>query len=244
MNPDPNSYQSPLSTRYASEAMRFNFSDQKKFTTWRRLWIALAEAEQELGLDIPDSALVEMRATVDELDLELAARYESELRHDVMAHVHAWGDACPTARPILHLGATSCYVGDNTDLVVMRDGLDLVERQFQPREIARIGIEQAVRPAGRRADVAMAVEHDEGVVVLERAPWPRRRSRHRKVEWLLGGLVGSGARCECGCGFGRHVDLVRCWSVRAAGHGRRGKRRNDQAATLASRFISWVTRSR
>ena len=130
MNPDPNSYQSPLSTRYASEAMRFNFSDQKKFTTWRRLWIALAEAEQELGLDIPDSALGEMRATVDELDLELAARYESELRHDVMAHVHAWGDACPTARPILHLGATSCYVGDNTDLVVMRDGLDLVERQL------------------------------------------------------------------------------------------------------------------
>ena len=79
MNPDPNSYQSPLSTRYASEAMRFNFSDQKKFTTWRRLWIALAEAEQELGLDIPDSALVEMRATVDELDLELAAGLDDRL---------------------------------------------------------------------------------------------------------------------------------------------------------------------
>ena len=156
------SYQTPLNTRYSSSEMQFNFSDQKKFTTWRRLWIALAEAEQELGLDIPDSALVEMRATVDELDLELAARYESELRHDVMAHVHAWGDACPTARPILHLGATSCYVGDNTDLVVMRDGLDLVERQL-------------VSVIDRLA--AFAREHRDCLLYTSPSPRDKRQSR-------------------------------------------------------------------
>jgi len=130
MSADSHSYQSPLSTRYASEAMRSNFSDHKKFTTWRRLWIALAEAQRELGLPIPAEALAEMRATVEELDLELAARYESELRHDVMAHIHAWGERCPSARPVIHLGATSCFVGDNTDLIVMRDGLGLLRRQL------------------------------------------------------------------------------------------------------------------
>ncbi|MEE8467161.1 MAG: adenylosuccinate lyase [Planctomycetota bacterium] len=127
---DHDSYQSPLSTRYASAEMRFNFSDTKKFTTWRRLWIALAEAQQELGLDISDAQLDELRAHQSDLDLELAARYEAELRHDVMAHIHAWGDQCPGARPILHLGATSCYVGDNTDLVLLRDGLRLIRRQL------------------------------------------------------------------------------------------------------------------
>ncbi|MCP3918211.1 MAG: adenylosuccinate lyase [bacterium] len=129
MTNDPRNYTSPLSSRYASEAMRFNFSDTKKFTTWRRLWIALAEAEQELGLAITDEQLDELRGHVDDLDLELARRYEAELRHDVMAHVHAWGDQCPKARGIVHLGATSCYVGDNTDLIVMRDGLHLLRRQ-------------------------------------------------------------------------------------------------------------------
>ncbi|MEM1451748.1 MAG: adenylosuccinate lyase [Planctomycetota bacterium] len=122
-------YTSPLGSRYASAAMRANFSDRTKFTTWRRLWIALAEAEQELGLSITDEQLDELRAHVDDLDLERAAEYERELRHDVMAHVHAWGDVCPTARPIIHLGATSCYVGDNTDLIVMREGLRLVRGQ-------------------------------------------------------------------------------------------------------------------
>jgi adenylosuccinate lyase len=127
---DPaNSYQSPLSARYASAEMRLNFSDRKKFTTWRQLWIALAEAEQELGLDISDEQLAEMREHAEDLDLELAAKYEAELRHDVMAHIHAWGDSIPAARPIVHLGATSCYVGDNTDLVILRDGLRLVRRQ-------------------------------------------------------------------------------------------------------------------
>jgi adenylosuccinate lyase len=116
-------YISPLGARYASREMRANFSDRTKFTTWRRLWIALAESEQELGLAISDEQLDELRAHATDLDLELAAKYEKELRHDVMAHVHAWGDVCPKARPIIHLGATSCYVGDNTDLIIMREGL-------------------------------------------------------------------------------------------------------------------------
>ncbi|MEM9799752.1 MAG: adenylosuccinate lyase [Planctomycetota bacterium] len=124
------SYTSPLGTRYASRAMRANFSDRTKFTTWRRLWIALAESEQELGIPITDEQLAEMRAHVDDLDLERAAEYERELRHDVMAHVHAWGDVCPTARPIVHLGATSCFVGDNTDLIVMREGLRILRGQI------------------------------------------------------------------------------------------------------------------
>ena len=127
---NPQSYTSPLSTRYASAAMRQVFSDEKKFLTWRKLWIALAESEQELGLPISDEQLAEMRDNFEPLDLELAARYEQELRHDVMAHVHAWGDVCPKARPILHLGATSCFVGDNTDLIVMRDGLRLIRGQL------------------------------------------------------------------------------------------------------------------
>jgi adenylosuccinate lyase len=126
---DPNNYQSPLAARYASRAMRALFSDQHKFSTWRRLWLALAESEQALGLPISDTQLDEMRATVQDLDLEAAARYERELRHDVMAHVHAWGDQCPAARPILHLGATSCYVGDNTDLLVLREGVRSIRRQ-------------------------------------------------------------------------------------------------------------------
>ena len=110
--------------------MRALFSDQKKFTTWRRLWIALAESEQQLGLSITDAQLDELRATADEIDYEAAARYERDLRHDVMAHVHAWGDQAPGARSILHLGATSCFVGDNTDLVVLRDACALIRRQL------------------------------------------------------------------------------------------------------------------
>jgi len=123
-------YRSPLGTRYASRAMRELFSDKKKFTTWRHLWIALAEAEAELGLPISAAQLQEMRDNIEPLDLAAAERYERELRHDVMAHVHAWGDVCKTARPIMHLGATSCYVGDNTDLIVMREGLDLLRTQL------------------------------------------------------------------------------------------------------------------
>jgi len=127
---DPKSYSSPLAGRYASETMRHLFSPVKKFTTWRELWLALAESEAELGLPITEAQLSEMRETLADLDLEAADRYEHELRHDVMAHIHAWGDQCPEARPILHLGATSCYVTDNTDLILLREGLDLVKTQL------------------------------------------------------------------------------------------------------------------
>lgn len=127
---DPNRFESPLAERYASPAMRQNFSPQKKFSTWRRLWLALAECERELGLDISEAQVAELRAKVDHVDFELAARYERELRHDVMAHVHAWGEACPEARGIIHLGATSCFVTDNSELIVMRDAVRLVRAQL------------------------------------------------------------------------------------------------------------------
>jgi len=106
--------------------MQFNFSEQKKFSTWRRLWLFLAEAEQELGLNISKEQLEEMRGKLDDIDFQEAAAEERKVRHDVMAHVHTFGVACPLAAPIIHLGATSCYFGDNADLIVLRDGLDLL----------------------------------------------------------------------------------------------------------------------
>ncbi len=116
-------YENPLCSRYASREMQTIFSPDFKFSTWRRLWIALAESEKELGLPITQEQIDELRAHVTDIDYDLADRYEHKLRHDVMAHVHTYGDACPKARPIIHLGATSCYVGDNTDVIQMRDGL-------------------------------------------------------------------------------------------------------------------------
>ena len=119
-------YQNPLAHRYASQEMNANWSPRKKFTTWRRLWLALARAQQELGLDITDAQIAEMEEAVDDIDFDKAAAYEKELRHDVMSHVHTFGDRCPNARPIIHLGATSCFVGDNTDLIQLRDGLRIL----------------------------------------------------------------------------------------------------------------------
>jgi adenylosuccinate lyase len=122
-------YASPLVERFATREMSALWSAQRKFSTWRRCWLALAEAEQALGIDITDAQLDEMRAHLDDVDLDAAAKYEAEFRHDVMAHVHAFGDVAPNARPIIHLGATSCFVGDNTDLVLIREGLQLVLAQ-------------------------------------------------------------------------------------------------------------------
>jgi adenylosuccinate lyase len=119
-------WRSPLGTRYASPAMQTLWGEPHRIGLWRRLWLALAEAERELGIDIPEQALAEMRAHLDDADLETAARYERRFRHDVMAHVHAYGEQAPTARPFLHLGATSAFVTDNADLLVMRDGLRLL----------------------------------------------------------------------------------------------------------------------
>jgi adenylosuccinate lyase len=123
-------YENPLIARYASPQMSGLWSDQRKFSTWRRLWVALAEAQGELGLAITAEQLDQLRAHVEAIDFEAAARHELRLRHDVMAHVHAYGDVCPAARPILHLGATSCYVTDNTDLLLMRQGLGMVAAQL------------------------------------------------------------------------------------------------------------------
>ena len=119
-------YESPLSSRYASDKMQWLFSPDHKFRTWRRLWIALAEAEQELGLPITDTQIEEMRSHAEDIDYEEAARQEQKVRHDVMAHVITYGLQCPDARGIIHLGATSCYVGDNTDLIIMDRALRLV----------------------------------------------------------------------------------------------------------------------
>ena len=119
-------YVSPFSQRYASVRMQEIFSDDNKFRLWRKLWIWLAEAEQALGLDIKDEQITQMKAAADDVDYEAAQRYEQQLRHDVMAHVHAFADACPLARPIIHLGATSCYVGDNADILIMREAMGLI----------------------------------------------------------------------------------------------------------------------
>ncbi|MBQ0126052.1 MAG: adenylosuccinate lyase [Clostridiales bacterium] len=123
-------YESPFSQRYASDEMQYLFSSDKKFSTWRRLWLSLAKAEKALGLDITDEQIAEMSAHLDDIDYDLAAKYESELRHDVMAHIKTFGDACPSARPIIHLGATSCYVGDNTDMIIMKEALSLIRKKL------------------------------------------------------------------------------------------------------------------
>ncbi len=123
-------YLNPLVERYSSREMLKIFSPQHKFSTWRRLWLALAESEKELGLNITDDQLNEMRANLQQIDFEKAAAYEKKFRHDVMAHVHTFGDQCPKAKPIIHLGATSAYVGDNTDLIVMREGLILLQKKL------------------------------------------------------------------------------------------------------------------
>ena len=123
-------YISPFSTRYASREMQFLFSEDHKFRTWRRLWIALARAEQAQGLAITDAMIAEMEAHAEDINYEDAERREREVRHDVMSHVYAYGLQCPTAAGIIHLGATSCYVGDNTDVLIMRDALKLVDRKL------------------------------------------------------------------------------------------------------------------
>ena len=126
----PDRYTHPLSERYASREMQQVFSPANRYGTWRRLWLALAESEAELGLDISESALAQMRATLDTIDLDRAAEYEKRFRHDVMAHVHLYGDDAPDARGIIHLGATSAFIGDNTDLILHRQALQLVRARL------------------------------------------------------------------------------------------------------------------
>ena len=125
-----NRYTSPLTGRYASEEMQYIFSQDNKFRTWRKLWIALAETEHELGLNITREQIDELKAHQDDINYEVAEAREKEVRHDVMSHVYAYGVQCPTAKGIIHLGATSCYVGDNTDIIIMRQGLELVRKKL------------------------------------------------------------------------------------------------------------------
>lgn len=127
---DNNTYQSPLCSRYASKEMQYIFSPDMKFSTWRKLWVALAEAEHELGLSITTEQIEEMRAHVNDIDYDVAAAREKEVRHDVMAHVYEFGTHCPSAKGIIHLGATSCYVGDNTDIIIMTEGLKLLKKKL------------------------------------------------------------------------------------------------------------------
>lgn len=123
-------YESPLSARYADKEMKYLFSPDKKFRTWRRLWIALAESEMELGLPVTKEQIDEMKAHQDDINYEVAEAREKEVRHDVMSHVYAFGVQCPKAEPIIHLGATSCYVGDNTDIIIMTEALKIVEEKL------------------------------------------------------------------------------------------------------------------
>ena len=123
-------YVSPLSERYASKEMQYIFSQDMKFRTWRRLWIALAETEKELGLNITQEQIDELKAHKDDINYDVARERERQVRHDVMSHVHAYGVQCPTAKGIIHLGATSCYVGDNTDIIVMAEALKLVQKKL------------------------------------------------------------------------------------------------------------------
>ena len=123
-------YQSPLSERYASKEMQYIFSPEKKFRTWRKLWIALAETEKELGLPITDEQIEELKAHAEDINFEEAKEREKIVRHDVMSHVYAYGLQCPKAKGIIHLGATSCYVGDNTDIILMTEALKLVRKKL------------------------------------------------------------------------------------------------------------------
>jgi adenylosuccinate lyase len=125
-----NSYNTPLNSRYASKEMSYLFSDDMKFKTWRKLWVALAEGEKLLGINITEAQIEELKSFVDNVNYEVAEKKEKEIRHDVMSHVHAYGVQCPTAKGIIHLGATSCYVGDNTDLIVMKEALLLVKKKL------------------------------------------------------------------------------------------------------------------
>lgn len=123
-------YESPLNSRYASKEMQYLFSPDKKFSTWRKLWIALAESEKELGLNITDQQIAEMKEHIYDINYDVAKAREKEVRHDVMSHVYAYGVQCPTAKPIIHLGATSCYVGDNTDIIIMTEAMELVKKKL------------------------------------------------------------------------------------------------------------------
>ena len=142
------SYESPLSSRYASAEMKYIFSPDRKFTTWRRLWVALAESEMELGLPVTQAQVDEMKAHISDIDYDDTRRHEERVRHDVMAHVLAYGDVCPNARGIIHLGATSCYVTDNADILMLRDAIALIRKKLIEvmRRLAKFAMDYKALP--------------------------------------------------------------------------------------------------
>ena len=141
-------YVSPLSERYASKEMQYIFSPDKKFRTWRKLWIALAEAEHELGLNITQDQINELKEHADDINFDVAKEREKIVRHDVMSHVYAYGVQCPNAKGIIHLGATSCYVGDNTDIIIMTEALQLVKKKLVNviNELSKFAMEYKALP--------------------------------------------------------------------------------------------------
>ena len=139
-------YSSPLSSRYASKEMLALFSDNSRYQTFRRLWVALAESEMELGLKITKEQIDELKANIENIDFEAVARKEKEIRHDVMAHVYAYGLVCPKAKGIIHLGATSCYVTDNADIIIMKQGLELLRNKLQAAISALAQFARQYRP--------------------------------------------------------------------------------------------------
>lgn len=145
---EKNTYESPLSARYASKEMKYIFSPDKKFRTWRKLWIALAESEMELGLPITQEQIDELKAHADDINYDVAQEREKLVRHDVMSHVYAYGVQCPKAKGIIHLGATSCYVGDNTDIIIMTEGLQLIRNKLVAviRNLSKFADEYKVLP--------------------------------------------------------------------------------------------------
>ena len=125
-----NIYQTPLSGRYASKEMDFLWSNNSRYSTWRKLWVALAETEKELGLNITEEQINEMKNNINNIDYDIVTKREKECRHDVMAHVYEFGTKCQKAKPIIHLGATSCYVTDNTEVILMKQGLELIKQKL------------------------------------------------------------------------------------------------------------------
>jgi len=168
MPQETNTYTSPLVARNASPEMAELFGAQKKFSTWRRLWLELAKAEKKLGLNIKQNQIGQMARHLDDINFEKAAAYEKQFRHDVMAHIYAFGQVAPKAAPIIHLGATSCYVGDNADLIIMREGLRLLAGKLAgigfkvwPSEANYI----FVRPPDGNADVLFQYLRRRGILV-------------------------------------------------------------------------------
>ena len=193
-------YESPLCSRYAGDEMKRIFSPDRKFSTWRKLWVALAEAESELGIPITKEQVEELRDNIYNIDYDAAARYEKEVRHDVMAHVKAYGDVCPNAAGIIHLGATSCYVGDNTDLILMRDAL------LEIRKLLVTAIRAAAKFAREQADTpTLAYTHFQAAqptTVGKRAVlWIQDLvSDLSSLEFRLGGLRLLGCKGTTGTG--------------------------------------------